>query len=916
MAAASRGHGSVGKARLRPPNQDHPLIVRTALLDQWVVADPDVTLIRGPAGFGKTCLALQIVDRQQHDGADVAWLTLGATDNDADTLVRHFAEALAGHLPAMPDRAITEVLETHGDRAAHYAASLVADATESASSPIVMVLDDSHIITEVATCTILADLINACSPRVRFVLTSRGRPVIPLSALRLTGRLHEITENDLRVSTEDAADILGLSSYRTEAREALISYANGWIVGLRMMALTLQAGTGASELAESLDAGNATDLGRYLAENVASTLEEPLLTFMQEISICDHVTVDLATELTASPRAAELLDEAVERSLFVTRPADEPESFHIHQAFRDFLAARLRSHDAGRADELHLRAAHWYIRHGYHDVALTVTLRVSADAAGQMLEQNAMRFIEDSRMAALIRLAGKLPAEQLDKRWRLLLAVAWANALLQRTAVAQICLDHARAALPLSEIGAAEALAEMDVAQACIDGYNDRTDRAPSLVSTALTGAFRPFVTAVAANANSYALLHRGDLSKAREQQSRAHRFHIRNDGPFAAVYGRSIAGLAALEQLDLPAADRLFQEATILAAERSGTTSHALQLARGLHGELMMEIGQHSTAVRLLEDALVLGAEGCLVEVMRASFGTLGRAYHLAGQTDDALTLLDEGMAHAARLRLPRLEAELLLEVMHIAVAQGDNAAIRAADRSLQLLADDTTVVCDHTLVQIPATVGRALAATKFGRCAEAATMLRQCLLVGSALSPRRALLVKVHLALALASGSHIGAAEQLFDSVISHAAAAGAVGTLRTAGTGATDLLIRRRDRLHDTAFGSAKAEKAFLDALLRPHKPTPRSTPPRRGIILQPTPTATLYRQNPDSPLNQRELEVVTCLENGLSNKEIASKLFISVNTVKWHLKNINSKLGTTSRLGVTAMFRQNAHHTAGQ
>jgi len=50
----------------------------------------------------------------------------------------------------------------------------------------------------------------------------------------------------------------------------------------------------------------------------------------------------------------------------------------------------------------------------------------------------------------------------------------------------------------------------------------------------------------------------------------------------------------------------------------------------------------------------------------------------------------------------------------------------------------------------------------------------------------------------------------------------------------------------------------------------------------------------------PLTEREEEIVTLVAGGASNKAAARQLFVSENTIKFHLKNIYSKLGVTSRL----------------
>ena len=49
----------------------------------------------------------------------------------------------------------------------------------------------------------------------------------------------------------------------------------------------------------------------------------------------------------------------------------------------------------------------------------------------------------------------------------------------------------------------------------------------------------------------------------------------------------------------------------------------------------------------------------------------------------------------------------------------------------------------------------------------------------------------------------------------------------------------------------------------------------------------------------PLTEREMEILSLIATGLKNKEIAATLFVSVNTVHYHTKNLYSKLGVNSR-----------------
>ena len=58
-----------------------------------------------------------------------------------------------------------------------------------------------------------------------------------------------------------------------------------------------------------------------------------------------------------------------------------------------------------------------------------------------------------------------------------------------------------------------------------------------------------------------------------------------------------------------------------------------------------------------------------------------------------------------------------------------------------------------------------------------------------------------------------------------------------------------------------------------------------------------------------ISVRELDVLDCIVNGASNKEVAAELYISQNTVKVHLRNIYTKLGASSRTeAVTIALQQ--------
>jgi LuxR family maltose regulon positive regulatory protein len=90
--------------------------------------------------------------------------------------------------------------------------------------------------------------------------------------------------------------------------------------------------------------------------------------------------------------------------------------------------------------------------------------------------------------------------------------------------------------------------------------------------------------------------------------------------------------------------------------------------------------------------------------------------------------------------------------------------------------------------------------------------------------------------------------------------------------------------------------KVAPDYVKKLLRAFEPS--EAPPPTPTVAQPL----------IEPLSDRELDVLRLLADGQTNQEIALALFISVNTVKTHLKNIYGKLGVNNRREATVQAKK--------
>jgi LuxR family maltose regulon positive regulatory protein len=58
----------------------------------------------------------------------------------------------------------------------------------------------------------------------------------------------------------------------------------------------------------------------------------------------------------------------------------------------------------------------------------------------------------------------------------------------------------------------------------------------------------------------------------------------------------------------------------------------------------------------------------------------------------------------------------------------------------------------------------------------------------------------------------------------------------------------------------------------------------------------------------PLSDRELQILRLIETGITNREIAARLYIAISTVKTHINNLYGKLGVSNRVQALARARE--------
>ena len=923
--------------KFRAPAGNSGLVARERLLARLESErHRRLTLIHGPAGFGKTTLSVQWRERLQRSGATVAWLSMSREDNSIDRFLTYLVEAVRVADPGLSVD-VADQLEAQPEQAAAIVVTELINTFERAERDFYIVIDDWHLIAEREVRDTMVSLLEHAPPRFHVVITSRERPTLPLATLRVAGELCEVTAADLRFTVaESQAFLCDVNALRLDpaAVQSLWTSTEGWVAALQLASLSLRHADDAQGSAARLSSGllgsvaasfgaNHRALGEYLAENVLDSLAPDVLDFLLATSILDRLCAGLCAAVSGLASSQSMLERLDEQDLFI-QPLDEHrEWYRYHHLFAAHLQRRLERQSPERKAELHRAASIWFSANAHVDEAVTHALAAGEiDRAVDVVANAAMWLVQHSAMSTLRVLVLRLPSDRLGSRPALQLAIAWAHCLTHRPQQARDAVASLVAELAPASDGAGspmdggaadettETLAEARVVEACVRIYQDDIDGVEALVRPCVAPCYRfhPWVVAVASNVYTYVLLQRHGYDDAITLQALALPYHERTQGPFSGVYGRCFAGMAARELGRLQEAVAYFRSAHELAATGVGLHSHAARLAEALLGELLVEMNQLDEAAHLLDDSRALGMEGGVADFFIARYVGSSRLLAHRRDPDAATDVLDEGEQTFRQLGFWRLGGAIFGERIRHALLNGDLAAARRWFEQSNDLVAPAGAAPSNATPHLPRghehlALARCRLLLASGRPAQAAEVLRPVL--NAAIEGRRLLLevrTRILMCLALDGVGRLDQAVEMAATTLRVGLDVGMRRSFLDEGTRFIEITALVQERVISNQIPRSPWSAAALAGLSEVGLLGRRADASGfASVAAEPGPAAVapFAIAATGASFKQRESEILHLLERGLSNKEIARRLDIGVDTVKWYLKSIYGKLGVANR-----------------
>jgi len=918
-----------------------------------------LTLVAAPAGFGKTTLLSEWAHSCDHP---VAWLSLDDGDNDLARFLNYIVAALKSVDVDLEDELLDTLQSPPGPPTELFVTRLL-NQIDEASPSVVLVLDDYHVIATKAIHDALTFMLDHLPPNLHLVIASRTDPSLPLARLRGRGLLTEIRQADLRFTSDEIAAFLSrmVQELNLSGDEvaALATRTEGWIAGLQMATMAIQARVPETRISAP-ERESVTDFIRaftgsnryvldYLVEEVLRRQPGNVQAFLMQTSILARLTAPLCDAVTGRDDSDVILKAMEQANLFLVPLDDRRQWYRYHHLFADFLRNYLRQQMPERVHDLHCYAADWYERQGMLSQAIEHALKgESFEWAGQLIEQAGQEVFGRGEVNTLVEWLATLPDEMVRSQPKLNMLYVMALLILGQLETVESRLEEIERHLPLETLPPDE--------REVLSGQVHTARAYWTMIQGDINSAIR-----LARRASKHLLAQDDALTRGVVSWMLGFGQWLRDnpvpvDGAFtgnvevgqtagntlSVLLSIYVAGRFQMFQGHLWSAEEFFRHGLQIAGEQNQRSKARLSDERPILGASLMyqglgyvalERNDLDAAERYVDRSIELGKHWGNVEVLVDNYVCQALVRQAQGNEEGARQAIQ------AALQLGRGQH---ISPLTFRLVKAYQARLLILQGNLEAALDASTAVIENVSAATPAREDVS-AATPAREDVSAATPARETVSAATGradsrtdLDTRRDEIGVVDLFMRWieeATVIRLLLAQRSFDAALEAATSLlHAVDEVGWEGAGLEVRILQalawqslgEKERALDAlrpALSWAKSEgyvRVFVDEYIDEGKPM--ATLLRRAISRGISPSharqllLTIEGEEDEEveetpslliePLSDREREVLQLIVAGLTNREIAERLYIAVSTVKSHVNNIYGKMSVSNRAQAVA------------
>ncbi len=410
-----------------------------ACLDEGLRSQIPLVLVTAPAGFGKSTLVSAWLRRQDIPST---WLSLDSSDNDPGQFLSYFVGALQRHDPSLGQNQINRI-QTAGvaDSQAVYSDVIKCLINEIAALPssFILAIDDCHLLKNPTVLQLLNSLIEYQPQQLQLILLSREDLPLPLSRLRVRKKIVEIRQADLQFFPEEAEDFLregmGITQLTRDDVLVLASRTEGWIAGLQLAGLSIKSDPDPSHFIQTFTGSDRYILD-YFMDEVFTRQPGETQKFLLATSILERFSAPLCDAVSAemydrndgpAPNSQAMLEQMEHSNLFLIPLDNQRRWYRYHHLFTDLLRHALVKVSQKQIPALHMRASQWLEANGLIQEAVKHAFQTQDwDYAAEIVERHAWNMILHSQVGIVSDWCQTFPEAVIGKRPALCVFHGWA----------------------------------------------------------------------------------------------------------------------------------------------------------------------------------------------------------------------------------------------------------------------------------------------------------------------------------------------------------------------------------------------------------------------------------------------------------------------------------------------------------
>jgi len=380
-------------------------------------------VISAPAGFGKTTLLSDWIIQQK---IPVAWFSLDKGDNDPVEFLNYIISGIQGINKEFGQSALG-LLNSPNNPSGESIISLLINEILKINQNFLLVLDDFHLITNSDILGLVAYLLEHIPNNIHIAILTRSDPALPVARLRSQNQLVELRSSDLSFSVNEISDLFKKLKLKLSIDDvfSLETITEGWIAGLQLSALSMQGREDISGFIHDLKGDNRYILD-YLMEEVLKIQTDDIRDFLIQTSVLEQMSAPLCNKILNRNDSRLILETLDKNNMFIVPLDDERHWYRYHHLFADLLKQRLQQKEQMLIIDIHNKACDWFEQNNMVDLAIEHALEIkNYEKSIQLLGEVVERMWENGLHAAILKYGDLIPDELIKNNPGFCLYYAW-----------------------------------------------------------------------------------------------------------------------------------------------------------------------------------------------------------------------------------------------------------------------------------------------------------------------------------------------------------------------------------------------------------------------------------------------------------------------------------------------------------